>query len=301
MNFNEIIQRFQAEMLSKGIKPPATLVVNGQLQRFNIEGDQRGTKNGWYMLFIDNVPCGAFGSWKLGASHKWCAKRREQMSGSEFLILQKQIEEAQKQRNAERTREQAKAAKLAEHLYSKSLLADPNHLYLVSKHIGSFYARQRGSYLVLPIIDLYGNFCSLQHIAPDGSKRFLPNGAINGHFIPVQSRPADGIKILICESFSTGGTLAEASPNACVVAACCAGNLKAVALEIRRYLPNAHITICADDDRLKPINTGLVKGREAAIAAGTFFAKPCWPAGSPKALSDFNDLATWISSKRIAA
>jgi putative DNA primase/helicase len=133
------------------------------------------------------------------------------------------------------------------------------------------------------------------------SKRFLTDGAIKGNFIPVQGHHAHGVKLLICEGFATGASLAHAYPKACVIAACNAGNLKPVAVTIRKQLPQAKIIICADDDRLNTNNPGINKGREAAIASGSLFVKPNWPDGAPTHLTDFNDLVCWQSNREVAA
>lgn len=297
MNFNKIIQLFQAEMLSKGITPPKEIVSDAQLHRFHIDGDKRSSKNGWYIIFNDDIPCGVFGSWRIGETHIWCVKSQQLMSGLELFAYRKKIEQAKIKRNQDRIRQQKEASILAERLWYSACAVHPNHLYLVKKLIRPFYARQKDTYLILPIIDFSGNFWSLQFISPDISKNkwFLPNGSIKGHFIPIQGRPGDGTKILICEGFSTGATLAQDYPNYCVIAACDAGNLKPLATIIRHNVPNAEIIICADDDRLNSINTGLIKAREASIATGSLIFKPKWPDNAPNDLTDFNDLACWVS------
>ncbi len=293
MDCNQIIQSFQAKMRVHGITPPNQLITDGQLHRFHISGDKRGSKNGWYTLYCDNIPYGAFGNWKDGISIKWSLKKHDQMSSIEHRELQRQIAEIKLHREIERKRIQGEAAKLAECTYNSSFPANPSHPYLVRKRIRSFCARRRGNSLLLPIMDFSGKLWSLQYIAPHGGKWFLPNGAIAGHFIPIQHQPTLDRKILICEGFATGATLAESFPDDCVIAACDAGNLKPVAIDIRRNLTKAKIVICADDDRLTTGNPGLTKGSEAAIYSEALLVKPDWPEGSPSNLTDFNDLACW--------
>ena len=120
------------------------------------------------------------------------------------------------------------------------------------------------------MIDVDGKVWSLQYINERGEKVFVRSRAIKEHFIPIHHQPDQYRKILICEGFATGATLAEMYPAYCVIAACNSGNLKPVALHIRENIPCAEITICADDDRMRSDNPGLVKGREAAIASGAF-------------------------------
>ncbi|MGL6028231.1 MAG: toprim domain-containing protein [Legionella sp.] len=299
MNFNQIIQLFQAEMLSKGITPPKEILMDAQLHRFHVDGDKLSSKNGWYIIFNDGIPCGVFGSWRIAGTHIWCVKNQQLMNSLELLAFRNQIEQAKIKRDQDRKIQHEKASILAERLWNLACAAHLNHPYLVQKLIRPFYARQKGDDLILPIIDFFGNFWSLQFISSEIGKNkwFLPNGLIKGHFIPIQGRPGDGTKILICEGFSTGATLAQDHPNYCVIAACDAGNLKPVAKVIRHNVPNAEIIICADDDRLNSINTGLVKAREASIATGSLMFKPKWPDDAPNHLTDFNDLACWVSRR----
>lgn len=301
MNFNQITQSFQAEMLSKQITPPENIQTDAQLHRFYIPGDKRRSKNGWYIFYPNNIPCGIFGSWKEGLAHKWSAKQPEYMSGREITEFRRQIAEAKQLRDVKRTEEQQQAADLAGRLFHSYQPANSNFPYLLLKKIRPFCARQFDGELVIPIVNFYGAIKSLQYISASGSKRFLTDGAIKGNFIPVQGHHAHGAKLLICEGFATGASLAHAYPNACVIAACNAGNLKPVAISIRQHLPKAEMIICADDDRLNPNNPGINKGREAAIASESLFAKPNWPEGVPTHLTDFNDLACWQYNREVAA
>lgn len=289
------IRLFREAMICKNITPPLDIHADGSIHRFQIDKDKPGAKNGWYVLCINTLIYGAFGSWKAGTSYSWCEKNTPNISSKELAQQKIKIQEAKWKYDAERKMVQDNAAKLAASKYYIYPPADPKHPYLVRKQIKPFYAHQNLDNLVLPIIDFKGKLKSLQFISSDGSKRFLSNGAIKGNFIPVQGYCANNVKNLICEGFSTGASLAEAYPTSSVIAACNAGNLKSVAIAMRHYLPNAEIIICADDDQLNPINPGIRKGYEAAIAAKALFTKPEWPTNSPQSLTDFNDLALWLA------
>lgn len=295
MNFNQIIRLFQAEMLSKGINSPNEIIADGKLYRFYIQEDKKGTKNGWYSFYSNSIPCGVFGNWKTGLTHKWCSKNREHMNSLEIEQFQQQMREAKHQREKLRIEEQTDAAKEAERIYHSCPNANASHPYLVRKCIKPFFAHQKGNYLVLPILNFDGALRSLQYIAPNGKKWFLINGAIIGNFIPIQHQLVESMRILICEGFSTAGSIAQEYPDACVIAACDAGNLKAVAVDIRLHLPRAEIVLCCDDDRLNPTNPGIKYGREAAFAAEALFTSPNWPEDAPANLTDFNDLQIWLS------
>jgi len=297
MDFNQIIDRFKSEMLSQGITPPHEIIADGQLHRFHIDGDKSRSKNGWYVLYLDGIPCGIYGSWKKGAYLKWCAKNKDQLNSLERSQQIEKIKEACRIRNTLKAQEQHEASSRAEYLWRRYEKASSCHPYIVKKRILPFYARQYGKEIVLPVIDFEGKVWSLQYISESGEKRFLANGAIKSHFIPVQERPADKKKTLICEGFATGATLAKKYPTYCVIAACDAGNLKPVAMHIRKNLPDVEIVICGDDDRLNTENTGANKARSAAIAVGALLSMPKWPEDAPESLKDYNDLACWFDDK----
>lgn len=299
MDFNQIIQEFQAAMSAYRIITWDQIVADGNLHRFHVEGDKPRSKNGWYILYGNSIPCGVFGSWKEGITHKWCAKPIRSLVQSEYRKYIQQMLEAKKLRDEAREIEWLAAAEEANKIWESANVAASDHPYLINKLIGSFCARQIEENLVLPIMDINCKYWSLQYISPRGSKWFLTDGAIRANYIPIQHHPLSGRTVLISEGFATGATLATAYPDLCVVAACNAGNLKPVALKLRQNLPKAKLIIAADDDRLNPINLGLKKAREAAIAAGALFTSPQWPNDAPLSLTDFNDLACWISNTEV--
>lgn len=299
MDFNQLINQFQAEILSKGITPPDEIIDDAKINRFYIQGDKPRTKNGWYAFFRNSIACGAFGTWKEGITYKWCEIPFSRMNQNEYKEYVRQISEAKRLRDEEINVEQHNASQQAKHIWENAQIASTDHPYLINKKIQPFYARQSGKNLILPIIDIKGEHWSIQFISPTGAKWFLPNGAIKNHFIAIQHNPLENRSILICEGFATGATLASAYPDLCVIAACNAGNLKPVALEVRQHLPNVEMIIAADDDRFTSDNPGLKKAREAAIAAGAFFTKPQWPYDAPTSLTDFNDLACWLADDEV--
>jgi putative DNA primase/helicase len=46
-------------------------------------GDKKGKKNGWYVLFLDGVQAGSFGSWRTGQIANWCAKSSGELNADE--------------------------------------------------------------------------------------------------------------------------------------------------------------------------------------------------------------------------
>lgn len=50
-------------------------VPDGTIHRFHVHGDKPGTRCGWYVLYLDGIASGAFGSWKVGDTHIWSRRR----------------------------------------------------------------------------------------------------------------------------------------------------------------------------------------------------------------------------------
>jgi phage/plasmid primase-like uncharacterized protein len=96
----------------------------------------------------------------------------------------------------------------------------------------------------------------------------------------------------MAEGYATGVSL-HAATGLPVAVAFDAGNLKEAALAIRKKLPNAAITICADNDHNRPDgkNIGLIKAKEAAAEVGCkVVVADFLPDEKKRGLTDFNDL-----------
>ena len=261
---------------------------DGAIHRFHVPGDKQGSENGWYVLYLDNIASGAFGSWKDGGTRTWCS--REPADHRESEQVRQRIEQARQQRQAEQQRRQQKTARLAGHWWRGARRADPAHPYLIAKQVAPHGLRQRGEELLIPLY-ADGQLVNLQRIAPDGGKRFLFGGRIKGCYSPLGQVSA-GRPLCICEGWATGATLHQVGGYT-VAAAMNAGNLKPVALALRARYPDAEIIIAGDDDRGTDGNPGRIAANAAAVAVGGQVAFPDWPDNAPDDLTDFNDLANW--------
>ena len=262
-------------------------VPDGAIHRFRVPDDKVGTLNGWYVLYLDGIASGAFGSWKAGGSRTWCS--REPANGREAEQVHQRIEQARRQREVEQHQRQLSAANLSQRWWRDALRADPGHAYLIAKGVRPHGLRQRNGELLVP---LYAGdvLVNLQRIAPDGRKRFLAGGRVKGCYSPM-GRITPGKPLCICEGWATGATLNQSGYT--VACAMNAGNLKPVALALRAEYHTTEIIIAGDDDRHTEGNPGRTAANAAAVAVGGLVTFPEWPAGAPDTLSDFNDLYRW--------
>lgn len=261
---------------------------DGAIHRFRVPGDRPGTLNGWYVLFLDGIASGAFGSWRASGSQSWSS--RKPADHLEAQLIAQRIEQARRQREAEQQQRQQAAAVEARSLWSASPQAAPDHPYLVAKGVEPYGLRQRGDVLLVPLYH-DGRLVNLQRIAQYGTKRFLPGGRVTGGYSPI-GKLEPGQPLYLCEGWATGAAIHEetGAPVACAMNA---GNLKPVAMVLRAKHPDRRIVIAGDDDRLTEGNPGRTAATAAALAIGAEVAFPDWPDEAPAALSDFNDLAVW--------
>jgi len=188
--------------------------------------------------------------------------------------------------------EQLASAERALRIWDAAKPADPGHGYLRRKRVEPHGARAHLGLLCLPLVDFERALWSLQFIEADGSKRLLKGGRKASNHIPVQEPDAPE-RLLICEGWATGATLAETEPYALVLAAVDAGNLEAVTLGARRHWPGLPIVVCGDRDP-----AGIEAANRAARTAGALVAFPEFPPGA--AGSDFNDLAALLNTRGAA-
>lgn len=266
------------------IDEPDRIVADGQLVRFHVEGDRRGSRNGWAVLFDDAAGVAAsFGHWKSGASGTW-SMGRGRLTEAERERLREATAKAMRQREAERARAAAQASAHAGTVWSQSAQPDPKHPYLVRKKIKAHGIRQLNDRLVIPLRDADGKLWSVEYIHQDGTKRFLSGGRKRGCYFSIGHVDPQNGELCIAEGFATAASIHESTGKA-VAVAFDAGNLDPVARTLRAKFPGAVITICADNDASTPGNPGLTKATAAARAVGGYVAIP------PHGYNDFNDAA----------
>ena len=279
------IEHFRLAIAAAGLEAPDSINANGAIHRFSTNG-KRGDDSGWYMLHTDGIAAGAFGCWRTGLQSSWCAKSDNAMTDAQREAHRQRINAMKAQREADLQASQQQASQTAAALWQKATPAPAAHEYLTRKGIKRHGAKFDGQRLLIPMRDTDGKLHSLQTIAPDGEKRFMPGGRVKGCYHSI-GKPA-GV-LIVCEGYATGASLHEATGHA-VAVAFNAGNLLAVALALRAKYSALKIIVVADDDHQTQGNPGMAKATAAALAVGGYLIKPQFGADRTDKATDFNDL-----------
>lgn len=274
----DVISSFITALNQASLCTKDKIIADGKLHRFHVEGDKKGSKNGWYIVFIDGIPAGCFGSWKTGKTIKWCLKPDRELTPAQRKRNRIRMIEAQKARKVEVEKRRKSAQEKAQLIWESAPRAPDTHTYLVKKGVKNHGLGLYKSLLIVPMRDSIGKLHSLQFIDCDGNKRFLSGGLKKGCYFAIGG-PAESL--CIAEGYATAATLYQAT-NLPIAVAFDAGNLMPVAQSLRTKFPHIKIIICADNDANTPCNPGLTKAREAAASVDAFLAVP--PCNG-----DFND------------
>ncbi|MCB1783384.1 MAG: toprim domain-containing protein [Alphaproteobacteria bacterium] len=275
----DVILNFMEAINKAGLFTKTSIIADGRLHRFHVEGDKRGSENGWYTLYGDDLPAGAYGCWKRGISETWCAKSDQELTQVQRKRNRIRMVEAQNARKIEEEKRRKSAQQKAHIIWKFASRASDTHPYLVRKKVKSHGLRLYKGLLVIPMRDNAGNLHSLQFIDCDGNKRFLSSGRKKGCYFAIGT-PLH--TLCIAEGYATAVSIYEATGFACVVAFD-AGNLEAVAVSLRNKFPNLKIIMCADNDVNTDGNPGLTKAKNAARRISAYLA-------FPSCAGDFNDL-----------
>jgi putative DNA primase/helicase len=285
---------FLAAMRHHGLTPPEQAVADGEIHRFR-SGPEHGL-NGFYRLVIvpahggGDIGFGLIGCWKRDVNEKWCSRDLTALAEPDRKAMRKARDDLRQKDEAAAKQAAAKAASI----WGAAGPADPAHPYLAAKGIGPKGLRQYKDKLLVPV-RRDGAMTSLQFIGPDGAKRFLTGGKVDGAYASLGGGDAGRDVILIAEGFATAASLNAATGLPAVVGFN-AGNLLAVAKAIREKYPAARIVVAGDNDqwtmvRGQKVNVGRQRAVEAAKAVGGGFVLPPFSEDDAAHGTDWNDYA----------
>jgi putative DNA primase/helicase len=282
---NNVIDQFKQAIAAAGLTPPDEIIDDGVIHRFSTNGRSRDD-SGWYCLHSDVNAAGSFGDWREGLTQTWCSKSDTAMTDAERQAHRERVQAMQRQRETDLVIRQTQTADAAQRRV-KAAMPCTKHPYLEHKGIEPHGVKTDGDKLLIPMRTTDGTVHSLQTIAPDGIKMFMPGGRVKGCYFSI-GKPAGSV--IVCEGFATGASIHEATGSA-VAVSFNAGNLDAVATALRSKYPDLKIILAGDDDHMTPGNPGLTKARTAALAVGGYLATPEFFGHDRQDKdTDFNDL-----------
>lgn len=117
--------------------------------------------------------------------------------------------------------------------------------YMVNKKINHYGTFNRGTSLVVPLMDFGDTIWGVQYIYPNGGKSFLDNCRIDGCFLRLGPEPK--ITAYLAEGYATGASVYEASGVTTFVCFT-AKNIKAVYEDLSSLLPKVDFIVTGDND-----------------------------------------------------
>lgn len=280
----DAIEQFRVAIAAAGLPPPDEIHADGKLRRFPTN-EKRGDDAGWYVLYDDGIPSGAFGCWRSGISETWRTDVFRSLNATEETEIRARVERMRRERELDDARRKVEARAKAAQIWAAATPADDSHPYLQRKRVAPHGARIHDGKLVIPMHDETGALVGLQFIAPDGGKLFLSGTKLNGSSFQIGEI---GDPIFICEGFASASTVYAATGGG-VLVAFAAGNLLNIAKQIRIKHPGKRIVLCADNDKYTPANPGLKAAQAAAGEVEGTLLVPRFKDDSTKP-TDFNDL-----------
>lgn len=275
MSAQDAIADFISFMEANGVAPAepiAQRLASGSLIRFRCEGDGKGRKNGWAILYLDERPAGAFGNYKLNTGTlKWKSdSERPALTASEREALQREWREKREQRDAEKRSAEYHASLDAADMWQRAGPARADHGYIAAKAIATGALRQIEDMLLVPMCDDRGTLWNLQRIWPDGTKRFLKGARVDDLFAIIGDVAA-AREAIFAEGYATGDTVHRAT-GLPVVVTFSSKNLVRVSRLWAERLPDLNFTVFADDDAGTAVKPGPHFGKNPGIEAAEFAA-----------------------------
>ena len=181
----EAIAAFQQAMAAAGLGCPG-IEADGELHRFDVPGDTKKDKAGWYVFYADNIPSGSFGSWRLNTCETWSYAANWEVSAAEMREIKERQAQAKAAREELRAKLAREAAGIAGNLWNGARVEPEvkDHPYLTQKGVralGIRFGEDNGTLLV-PMRNIAGELLNIQKIFSNGEKRFMRDAHVTGCF-----------------------------------------------------------------------------------------------------------------------
>jgi putative DNA primase/helicase len=282
-----MINEFLGVLRASGYEPVKPIVgdTGSKWGRLLYNGEKRDS--GRYRLIIDgDRALGIYGSDKDPMGFQtWKSWEGKEVDYERHRQDEEWLAKAKKKMEREEREEYQRVEKQLTSWYVKLPEAPKDFPYLQKKEIEPEQCRYdpEDKCLVIPFFNPASRgVASVQRIYEDGSKYYHKGGAVKGNFCPLKTVGEYTEVICVSEGYATGKKVRDATGYP-VFVAFDAGNLKPVCKNLRDSYPDSKIVVLADNDQFpkdnwpdnkKWVNTGVEKGRQAALEVGGIIAIP---------------------------
>lgn len=247
MNSTVDFQAFLTEEL-KADFTKSSVINDGRMHRFALEGDRDSQKSGWYHIHDNgDFVVAVYGNWRSGIVDKWVSVEQKNLTEAQKQRVTKFVSDNKQKHEAERTQKAEEAKKWAKRILPISKPASPSNAYLVRKKIQPHSGvKEYNGVLQIPVLKK-NDIVGVQFINPDGSKYFKAGTDVKDGAYFQFGKAQDNATIIIAEGYATGASIYE-NTDVPVRLAFQAGNLLGLAKATREEFPNARIIMAADND-----------------------------------------------------
>jgi len=297
----DAIEQFRQFIAATCSTDPGPIIADGRWHRFNISDTRsKSSKPGRYLMHNDERPVGLFMDWRDEKTrHRWFSDAMPISYDREAVAAKRAL------RSAELEAQFTAAAVAAKAWWDGAVNgADAAaHPYITKKQIQPHGTRVRKDGLLVPLYNADGEFRSIQQIAADGKRLFWKGTQVEGNHFPIGDFSAG--PIVLCEGFSTGASIHEATGYP-VVVCIDAGNMAPVARWAGHKWAGREFIVAADDDWHLPLqeppkpNKGRVSGESAARILGSRLIVASLLGLESEGGDDFNDVAREYDLQTVA-
>lgn len=307
IDLDDAMAQFIEALRQNDIVVNKPIIADGKFHRLACVGDTWGKTSGAYKLHLDGYPAGFIQNHKNGAGFNWKYSLNPEIKYKPYKPTNQQTYDNTAKLKAQDEALQADYLRTAQRLsaeYENATIAK-FHAYLDKKQIepNDDIKIDRFGNLLIPLRDENGKLWSVQRITKTGDKFIgairTPEEKAQGIECPARKKGCfytnkplgEQDEFIICEGFATAKTLQDEFKKSTIMAVD-AGNLLHVAEKLHNLFPEKPISIYADNDIAKNINTGLTKALEVKekLPAVKVYSPALNKDDVEQKLSDFNDL-----------
>jgi putative DNA primase/helicase len=258
----------------------------------------------WLMIHpvgVDHLAA-YFGDWCQGSCHTFKSwENGVRLDGEKAKTLERELDQTRRLQELANQRHYQQAAAQAQAIIDHASIEGQSG-YLERKAVGAYGIHfPKPGTIFIPMRDAADTVRGGQWISDDGTKRFLAGTKKKGAFHRIGELDPTG-ELWLCEGYATGATVYEAVEQP-VAVAFDAGNLLAVADDLKALYPELRPVVAADNDPWKDPkrNPGVQAARKVvqkyrARVAIPDFSNVDLGENQP---TDWNDLARLIGKRHV--